>query len=296
MIREARETEGSLASAIQKRHKIRHTDLDAIFEAANKLDADKYSRIYMIFQLMLYAGAAYRNFKELIAAPANGLGNVYVLPHWDITNTYKITTAYPYEPMNLFPGWSLTNLRNNQVMLDPHRVILYPSNIMATDLCGVDQSANPSTPQGLKTASILNPKDGQATRKKLNDDNPSTRPRSNTAYTQSLELIENTLELRLANIRKSLVHTKTLEVKNKFQKLRTELQSTTDAGVQHYQALIESITNNLNSQHPAIASINSAQKNWQIHRAKMIEYINECLSDINGFDKDDVVSMPQGPH
>ncbi|WP_233210960.1 hypothetical protein, partial [Pseudoxanthomonas sp. KAs_5_3] len=63
--------------------------------------------------------------------------------------------------MNLFPGWSLTNARNNQMMLDPHLLMLHSDGGISTDLNGKVSSKATSRTIGMQVSGALRSEDEQ---------------------------------------------------------------------------------------------------------------------------------------
>lgn len=77
------ELRGTLASALQIRHKIRDTDLQTLFKLANAAEPHTFTRIYYVLTLQLFAGSAYKDLRPLFDAVQGNLEHAQVMPHWD---------------------------------------------------------------------------------------------------------------------------------------------------------------------------------------------------------------------
>lgn len=292
MVQHANEVEGGLASALQKRHKIRDTDLNTIFDAANERLDNTYSRIYLVYLLLLYAGAAYGNVERIVSAVRYNIGNSMVTPHWG-DKPYKLSSIYEYEPMNLFPGWSLTNTRNNSSMLDPHMILKHINGTISNELSGLDQSSVTATPPSIKQSRAIFPSDGNASKLQSSNQHPNSRARSNSAYSKQLVSMEADWKSRLTSIEnKNIVKNSKAQTLLKFNTLKMELTKTTEGGNKHYQRLLASITVNLTNTHEAYKAIAAAQFKWLAARSEMMAYLEQTITDISQFTDDTEVSLP----
>ena len=276
---------GGLASSLQKRHKIRNTDLEKLYNVANPLAANLFSKIYVVFNLIHYAGAAYRDLDGLIQASPNAMGNVQVNPHWDPNSTYAFDKIYDWEPMNLFPGWSLTNVRNNNHVIDPHVVFWSPNKVLSNDLHGVLHNQNGSVTEGMQMASHLHAGDYAQTQNRLGGGDLPNRTRRYSAYTQNFVRNEDR-ELRvLGKLQGS--NTRTLDHQqaiDKFTTLLTRLRESTQAGNLHYTRLLNSLqVQGFNAFNPMVAQLTSAQTNWNTHRNLNIQALDGYLKEIKGW-------------
>lgn len=284
-LKRAEDLEGGLASALQKRHKIRDTNLKQLFELANKEEDMAWARIYNSLYLLTYAGAAYKNFENLFNAPKGSLGQVHIIPHWDTSQVIELASTYDKEPMNLFPGWSLSNTQNNNFILDPHVVYEELNGRLVTDLHGVKKSKNKKIPHSIQISKALYEKDAQATIDRNNNVDLHTalkRKRRNSGYTESLEEPSQALKKFSASIdKKNFTEHDKQEAINKFKYLKNIMKKTTDGGITHYTDLIVSVSKTLGIQHPAYAALTEAKNNWKKLRQDMLNYIEiECIEDL----------------
>jgi hypothetical protein len=292
MVQDANEVEGGLASALQKRHKIRDTDLNKLFAAADAREDNTYSRTYLVFLLVLYAGGAYRNINRAVEAASGNMGNAMVTPHWG-DKDYKLVSIYEYEPMNLFPGWSLTNTRNNSSMLDRHLILKHSSGAISNEFSGFDQSSVLATPPSIKQAKAVFPQDGAASKLQSTNQHPNSRLRSNSAYSEQLEPLEAKWKQRLDNVEANkIVKNDKIQTLSKFNTLLTELRKTTDGGNQHYQALLTSIVVNFDPTHDTYIAISAAKARWEAARNEMIVYLEKKIAEIDSFASTEQVSLP----
>ena len=294
-LKQADEMEGGLASTLQKRHKIRDTDLQTIFQKTDALEPGTFAKIYMAFQLMLYSGASYKDFKGLLNAASGGLAAVNVTPHWHPGRTYALGDIYEYEPMNLFPGWSLTNLRNSRYMLDPHTVLEYPDQSIATDLHGRHLSGSKASTGGMDMARRLSQPDLQRYEKRIADDAFAGRVRRNSVYSDSLDRNKVNMENRLGNIAGDIQRDYAPDVAvRKFTRLERELRETTLAGSLHYDQLLHSLNLHV-GMGTDYARLVDAKLHWNQHRDAMINYICRRIVELG---KPSVpgesVTMPRG--
>jgi len=278
-IKENEELGGGLSSALQTRHKIRDSDLHKIFKSADQREPRSFTKIYLLFQLMLYSGAAYKGFENLVSSVEGALSIAEVTPHWD-SKSYSLGAIYWCEPMNLFPGWSIPNLRNNQFMLDPHVVIehLNDNGRISTDLHGMHLSGSKASTNNITIAQQLNPHDAKVFEDRANNqDFPGTK-RRNSVYSNSLDINKAMLERRLENIsaqnEREYKRNKALKI---FKVLMTELETTTEAGDRHYDELLTSVSKNRTA---VITALTNAKCQWNTHRRKMIKYIKTCCTEI----------------
>ncbi|MEE1924052.1 hypothetical protein V0R50_18300 [Pseudomonas sp. 148P] len=275
---------GGLASSLQKRHKIRNTDLDQLFKVANPMGSLLFSRIYVIFNLLHYAGAAYRNVADLVESAPNAMGNVQVKPHWDPTNNYSFDKIYDWEPMNLFPGWSLTNTRNNNHVFDPH-VVFWENGVMSNDLHGVLHNQNGNPTEGMQMASHLHQNDYAVTQHRLGGNGLPNRTRRYSAYSSHFHRNEDKELGTLAKLQsgktQSVNHQRAIE---KFTSLLARFRESTQAGNLHYTRLLGSLTQQgFNAGHPVVAELTTAQTNWNAHRNLNIQTLEGYLNEIKGW-------------
>ena len=294
-LKQADEMEGGLASTLQKRHKIRDTDLQTIFKKTDPLERRSFAKIYMAFQLILYSGASYRDFKGLFNADAGALGSVQVTPHWDPGKAYTLGDIYEYEPMNLFPGWSLTNLRNNRYMLDPHTVLEYPDRRIATDLHGRHLSGSKASTGGMEIARRLSQPDLQRYEERIAGGDFAGRVRRNSVYSASLDDNKTNMEKRLSSIagntQRDYVPDQAIK---KFRRLERELRETTLAGSVHYDQLLYSLQIHVGRNDDYDRLVN-AKQNWNLYRNAMIEYVSRCAVEIATLDaSNSSITMPRG--
>lgn len=294
-LKQADEMEGGLASTLQKRHKIRDTDLQTIFKKTNPLERGTFAKIYMASQLILYSGAAYKDFRGLFDADAGALGSVQVTPHWDPTTAYTLGGIYEYEPMNLFPGWSLTNLRNNRYMLDPHTVLEYPDQSLATDLHGRHLSGSKASTGGMEIARRLSQPDLQRYEERIAGGDFAGRVRRNSVYSASLDRNKANMEQRLGNIEGGTQRNYAPDqAVKKFRRLERELRETTQAGSVHYDQLLHSLQTHVgrNADYDRLVE---AKQYWNMYRNAMVEYVRACAVEIATLDaSSSSITMPRG--
>lgn len=271
------ELKGTLASALQVRHKIRDTDLEKLFKLADTAPPDSYKRHYYAYTLQLFSGSAYSTFESVMSAPSGTLGNVLVRPHWDPLKAHRLGSIYDQEPMNLFPGWSLTNARNNQTTLDPHLLMLHSDGGISTDLNGEVASKTKGRTVGMQISGTLHPEDERMTEKRLGGGTLPNLQQTFSPYSKGLKKSEpqiiSTLEkLSGTKSRKYDV----AQTTKKFVKISTEMKSTTEAGAAHYRLLTGSLlTQNLHS-----SALLSAQKYWNTHRRAVQKEIESILKEL----------------
>ncbi|WP_035056445.1 hypothetical protein [Andreprevotia chitinilytica] len=276
------ELEGGLASTLQKRHKIRDVDLKTIFQRADQDVSMLYSKIYLVTQLVIYSGAAYDPIGSLYAAAPGNLHNAQVKPHWDPGKFHSLGDIYEYEPMNLFPGWSLTNTRNQAYMLDPHKIFLHPNATISTDLHGELRAPSSEFTEGMHMARQLYKPDSDRLENRLSGHDLPGLTRQNSAYSAQLLAKESDMVDRLHHISgdNTSTHTKQDSVKL-FTQLLKDLKATTQAGSKHYTDLIHSLTIQKFSVADAIFNeINKAKFHWDTNRGKIIQDIEGHLASI----------------
>jgi len=270
---------GSLASTLQKRHKIRNTDLKTLFDKTNPMAGDYWNKVYMVFTLICYAGAAYRDLAPLIASNANALGNVQVVPHWDPTGTHALSGVYDWEPMNLFPGWSLTNTRNNQEMLDPH--ILFwndTTKVLSTDLHGLMRGNGTKDTEGMSMAKALYRPDYNTLHTRLDNDQLQGRTRRYSAYSNHLADFNKQNLKEFEHFNGSNQRSLSLDrAKKKFKELSERLKENTRAGERHYERMLTSLTTLNLTQSAIFSGLTAAKNNWTLHRKKNIDLMDFYL-------------------
>lgn len=270
-LKESAELEGGLSSTLQKRHKIRDTDLNSIFNKANNTYPESFDRWFLSVALIVYSGAAYKSIDGLIYSEKKQLGSAIVTPHWS-NSSYYLEEIYEYEPMNLFPGWSLTNQRNNRHMLDPHYIFTSTSGL-GTDLHGSIRSGNNTHTEGMKIANVLYKNDVDALTQRMDAGSARNRTRRLSAYSSHLIDKEELWKSNLNGIKSatSISGDRNSNITN-FNKLIKELQDTTTAGNQHYIDLINSLTQQgFTTTDEVYINIDSARQNWTTNRQILIQ-------------------------
>lgn len=277
-LREYSELEGGLASTLQKRHKIRDTDLEEIFERANNTDPRTLHRWYLSASLILYSGAAYGNIESIANAAKGAIGLVTVKPHWS-SSYLALKDIYKYEPMNLFPGWSLTNQRNNNYMLDPHYIFINDDGL-GTDLHGEIRSGTMSHTEGMSIASHLFKTDVTALEQRMNSSSTRNQNRRLSVYSEQLTKREDTWEKNLSRIKSSQELTNQKQKNEKrLDKLIKELKRTTVAGENHYRNLLHSLLlQGFTTQDEVHISISQALCNWSTNRENTINTMGEIAT------------------
>ncbi|HEX7865171.1 MAG TPA: hypothetical protein VF555_09480 [Variovorax sp.] len=257
------ELRGTLASALQVRHKIRDTDLQALFKLADGAQPRTFKRIYYVLTLQLFAGSAYKDLWPIFNAASGNLSLTQVTPHWDPQKTHKLGSIYAAEPMNLFAGWSLTNTRNNQTMLDPHVLMEHLDGSISSDLNGVSASGSTAPTVGMRISGALSRPDAQATTQRLGGGTPQGLKRRYSAY--SLNLIDNETRMKATMGKLSGGHARDYDRQQalrKFEKLLQDMRSSTRAGIDHYRQLYQNVP-----QDSAISGhLVDAYKSWHAHR------------------------------
>lgn len=271
------ELKGSLASALQVRHKIRDTDLGKLFDLADKAPPDTYRRHYYVYTLQLFSGSAYSTFDSIVSASAGTLANVLVKPHWDPLKTHSLGSIYDQEPMNLFPGWSLTNARNNQMMLDPHLLMLHSDGGISTDLNGKVSSKATSRTIGMQVSEALRSEDEQVTEDRLKGGTLPGLQQTYSPYSNKLKKSEPQMLKTLGKLSgdESRAYDNTKAIK-KFVKILEEMRKTTIAGDAHYNLLSGSLLN----QKLTSSALLSAQKYWTHHRSTAEREIDALIKEL----------------
>lgn len=282
-LKDADETQGGLASALQKRHKIRETDITNVFDKASAEDEGDFARIYLATLLVLLCGAAYDSLHPLVFAKKKHLGKARVAPHWDPTRKYDLESIFAHEPMNLFPGWSSTNLRNNKSMLDSHWLTVN-NNTVSTDLHGQLQSGGVSSGDNYQIARQLSPDDAQALAQREKGGNLSGKSRRMSEYSSSIDIQVGTWQKRVNNL--SGPHTIQYDQQRalkKFRNLQLELQQTTQAGQNHYTELLNALTQRgFVPGDAAFDNITSAKNYWVQHRNQINKEVDKFIVEIGG--------------
>lgn len=271
------ETKGSLASALQIRHKIRDTDLDRIFTLANEADANTLRRCYYVYTLQLYAGSAYSTLEPIMNANPGTLAGVQVTPHWDPQKTHSFGSIYAAEPMNLFPGWSLTNARNNQNMLDAHFLMVHKDGGISTDLHGASSSGSKSQTVGMQISEALDPLDEQTTEDRLGGGKPSGLKQIYSPYSKNLKEKEPAMSEKIKKLHGEKRRPYNVsQAISKFEKLSKYMANSTLAGEHHYRLLYDSLA----LQKLTDLNLLSAQKYWSRHRGVVMKEIDVVLTDL----------------
>jgi hypothetical protein len=283
-LREEIELKGSLASALQIRHKIRDTDLKRLFELADEAPPDTFRRCYYVYTLQLYAGSAYSTLEPIMSAAAHTLANVQVSPHWDPLKTHNFGSIYAAEPMNLFPGWSLTNARNNQFMLDAHRLMKHSDGGFSTDLHGETPSSSTTRTVGMQISGALRQEDERMTEKRLDGGKLSGLKPLYSPYSKSLKESEPFMSEKMKKLhgeeRRKYDKSQAL---GKFEKISLEMKRTTVAGTDHYRLLFESLAlQQVNNQ-----TLLDAQTYWSRHRIAVQKEIDVLINDLRLEDAQD---------
>jgi len=256
------ELRGTLASALQVRHKIRDTDLQTLFKLADGAPPNTFKRAYYVLTLQLFAGSAYKDFGPIFSAFSGNLSHTQVTPHWDSQKPHKLGSIYAAEPMNLFAGWSLTNTRNNQTMLDPHVLMEHLDGSISSDLNGVSSSSTTPT-VGMRISGALDRLDAKATTQRLQGETPQGLKRRYSAYSLNLKSDEARMQNTLGKL--SGGHARDYDREQalrKFEKLLRDMRNSTRAGLEHYRELYRNVP-----QDSAISGhLAEAYQSWNVHR------------------------------
>lgn len=271
------ELKGTLASALQVRHKIRDTDLKRLFELTDEAPPNTYRRNYYAFTLQLFSGSAYSSFDSILSAAAGTLANVRVRPHWDPLKDHRLGSIYDQEPMNLFPGWSLTNARNNQTMLDPHFLMLHPDGGISTDLHGEVVSQSKSRTLNMQVSGALHSDDEEVTEDRLRGGTLPGLQQIISPYSKKLKKHESQMERTLEKLSgdESRKYDKAQALK-KFGKILDEMRRTTRAGNEHYRMLSASLL----GQKLTSSVLSKAQTHWNAHRGTVEGEIDALIKSL----------------
>ncbi|HEY0064724.1 MAG TPA: hypothetical protein VGC21_21585 [Telluria sp.] len=255
-------------SSLHKRHKIRKSDINTVFEAADKTSADSEQRAIMVAVLLVFSGAAYAAPQQLVAAPI--LKNAQVTPHWNDAALSLHTVVFA-EPMNLFPGWGTVNTSLNHVRLDQHWILELSGKALTTSLEQLDDLDTEMFKIGTALAG------GRPTFKFPNSGSPSASSSSSSSSAVKPPLV-----------RQLTPHSQFLGEHHgkmddyfrgaskigsaEFRKVATLVDDSTSAGTLHYTQLIES----LHERKPGTKisrTLEEARDKWAINRALLKQMV-----------------------
>lgn len=275
------ELEGTLASALQIRHKIRDVDLKKLFDLADEARPLSIRRHYYAYTLQMFAGSAYSTLRPVISAPIGKLADAMVKPHWDPNKLHKFGAIYDAEPMNLFPGWSLTNTRNNRNMLDPHLLTLHSDGAISTDLHGEVSSSSLTRTIGMQISAKLHPEDERATESRLRGNDLPGLEKAYSPYSEKLKKNEDEMKNTLAKRRGTESRAyDTSQMLKKFEKILSAMKKSTLAGSNHYRLLFD----NLIIQDLTSDILLLAKSYWARHRTAVEAEIDQVIKYLRARD------------
>lgn len=113
------EVGGLLSAAFHMRHKIRETDIQSVLATCGSTPTNSYARVVGVAYLMAFASAAYAEVAQMIGS--HNLAETQVTHHFG-GQARALRLACVSEPMNLWSGWALENLKGNATTFDPHMI------------------------------------------------------------------------------------------------------------------------------------------------------------------------------
>lgn len=270
---------GSMASALNKRHKIRHTDLTTILGLAAAQRADTYERAILVFNLILLGGGAYDNPQSIISA--GDLRSLKIQPHWASSNAHNFSSVCLWEPMNLWAGWANENQSNNNEIIDAHMLKYFSQ----TPLIFTDMNAQKvNTTPNMTIAKTLLP--GTTAKTELSVQTQKSLQRRPSSHSlmllQSRGHIERSVSDFHAYAKPGADGDLTRQqLKNFLFNAGVLERRSTAAGDKHYVELLGSLKTRNMATLQVYATIERAQQQWNIYRAQLRTLIAEWQDDLN---------------
>lgn len=141
---------GMLSAAFHMRHKVRETDIQSVLATCAATPTNSYARVLGVAYLLAFSSAAYAEVAQMIGSL--NLGETPVTHHFG-GQARALRLACVSEPMNLWSGWAVENLKGNSTTFDPHMITHLQSN------AGVIKVSLPSNASG--AAPLAAPTPGQ---------------------------------------------------------------------------------------------------------------------------------------
>ncbi|NHZ44230.1 hypothetical protein [Massilia aquatica] len=259
----------NMASALDKRHKIRKTDLEKVYNAACRQDPNTPQRAITVSYLMLMAGCAYDNPFGLINAP--DLSNYSVTPHWDKNKPHRLSAVYLWEPMNLWAGWAWENRHNASETIDSHYHDVFEKitggaqrstsmNCTATTLTTnvrISQCIAPNT----QTTFAPRPANTKLERQM-------------SAYSANLELNKEIWKHAPDKFENATVDNTRRWKEKHMRCLISEVNASSVAGDMHYSALLNSLIARGKKASDDYKRLENARENWTKFRLKLVTYLD----------------------
>jgi hypothetical protein len=269
---------GAMASALNKRHKVRQTDLLTMLQLANGQREVSYTRAILVFHLILLGGGAYDDPRRIVDAPS--LYDLKVKPHWSDKATHNFSTACIWEPMNLWAGWANENQSNNNTTIDPHMLAFFQdSGRIFTDLGPQSAHRTPNMEISDRLLPSASAQTGLAP--------PTGRvlQRRNSAHSQMLLDNQALIEQRTRRFHTfadsdSATVVRRTRLKRYLRDAQTLEALSTAAGNVHYTELLHSLTRRGLKGLDSYARIESAQQQWVDFRAQLKIIIDEYVRDL----------------
>lgn len=269
---------GSMASALNKRHKVRQTDLLDLFELAQAQGPNTFERAILVFYLMILGGGAYDDPMNIIQA--GDLKNLRIKPHWDASGLHNFDTVCIWEPMNLWAGWANENQSNNNTTIDPHMLNFFQNcKVVFTDITPQKTNTTPN----MTLANHFLP-DATA-RTSWTYGGVAKRERRYSAHSDMLVRQQQHIQYELDNFQHlAKPNTDSSLAAQELQRYMDnigilESQSTT-AGTQHYIELLDSLTARNLANLDFYNKIDDARQRWISNRAKLRIIIDDWTQDL----------------
>lgn len=272
-IKEGMGGEVAFASALDKRHKIRRTDLRDMYNriAGVQKKPNSYSR-FATALLLNMAAAAYDDPAAILES--GDLASQPVRPHWDPSKTYTFQLVYEEEPMNLWAGWSLENKQNNNTQLDAHMLKVYQAtnreDIVAT---AMNEDLEGDTPSSQIGASLSH---GQDVNLMMTPQKPLQQGQFSASSSQPSVVLMSPFSQSLSDSSSQQMKLMSALEKTSFKAtvlrkrdLRDLTHQRSEAGIQHYLQLLNSLNEVDMGKSAAYDAIQDAMQNWTSHRKKL---------------------------